>query len=64
MRRPQGYDLTMSKRHDDPIRLPGDFEERLADLLAVDPSGLHDDDQDDETQDDDDQATADSDGSE
>ena len=54
----------MSKRHDDPIRLPGDFEERLADLLAVDPSGLHDDDQDDETQDDDDQATSDSDGSE
>ena len=56
----------MSKRRDEPIILPGDFEERLADLLAVDPSGLHDDDHevsDDETEDDD-QATADSDGSE
>ena len=47
----------------EPILLPGDFEERLADLLAVDPSGLRKEDEDEGNQDDD-QATADSDGSE
>ena len=46
----------------DPIALPGDFEERLADLLAVDPAGLRDDNGD-ETSEDEPQATADSEGS-
>jgi len=47
------------KREDEPIKLPDDFEETMAALLAVSPEKDSDESEDDEAQ-----ATADSAGSE
>ena len=49
--------MSTGNRQDEPIKLPEDFEDTLAALLAVEPEGEQDES-------DDDQATADSEGSE